>query len=85
MSLFTVNVVARNPKQEELATAPIRALMDTGSELTWLPADTLRQIDIAPRRKRNFSRSLPDAPMERPMATICTAETGECFTIWRDR
>ena len=55
MSLFTVNVVARNPKQEELATAPVGALVDTGSELTWLPADILRQIGIAPRRKRSFS------------------------------
>jgi hypothetical protein len=35
MSIFKVNVVARNPKREELATAPLAALVDTGSELTW--------------------------------------------------
>jgi hypothetical protein len=34
MSLFTVNVIARNPKREELATQPVAALVDTGSELT---------------------------------------------------
>ena len=55
MSLFTVNVVARNPKNEELATAPIAALVDTGSELTWLPADVLQQVGISPRRRRSFA------------------------------
>lgn len=55
MSLFTVNVVARNPKNEELATAPIAAVVDTGSELTWLPADVLQQVGIAPRRRRSFA------------------------------
>jgi clan AA aspartic protease len=55
MSLFTVNVIARNPKNEELATPPIAALVDTGSELTWLPADVLQAVGIAPRRKRSFA------------------------------
>jgi predicted aspartyl protease len=55
MSLFKVNVVARNPKGEELATVPLEALVDTGSELTWLPAEVLRAAGITPRRKRAFS------------------------------
>lgn len=55
MSAFKVNLVARNPKREELCTQPIPALVDTGSELTWLPADVLRGIGIVPRRKRIFS------------------------------
>ena len=55
MSSFKVNVVARNPKNEELATAPLEALVDTGSELTWLPADVLRGAGITPRRKRIFA------------------------------
>jgi predicted aspartyl protease len=55
MSVFKVNVVARNPKNEELATAPLEALVDTGSELTWLPADVLRGAGITPRRKRIFA------------------------------
>jgi predicted aspartyl protease len=54
MSLFRVNVIARNPKQEDLATVPIEVLVDAGSELTWLPSDALTQIGITPRRKRSF-------------------------------
>jgi len=52
--LFKVNVVARNPKDEAKATPLIEALVDTGSELTWLPADALAQIGVTPRRKRTF-------------------------------
>ena len=55
MSTFTVNVTARNPKREELATPPVAALVDTGSELTWLPADVLKGVGITPRRKRVFA------------------------------
>lgn len=55
MSIFQVNIIARNPKREELATQPLLALVDTGSELTWLPADVLRGIGITPRRKRMFA------------------------------
>ena len=55
MSSFRVNVLARNPKREELATEPVAALVDTGSELTWLPAELLRSVGIAPRRKRVFA------------------------------
>jgi predicted aspartyl protease len=54
MSLFRVNVVARNPKDESLETPPIEALVDTGSELTWLPADILATAGITTRRKRTF-------------------------------
>ncbi len=53
--MFKVNVTARNPKREELATQPVEALVDTGSELTWLPADVLNGIGITPRRKRIFA------------------------------
>ena len=55
MSLFKVNVVARNPKHEERETPPIAALVDTGSELTWLPGDILQGVGITPRRKRVFA------------------------------
>ncbi len=54
MSLFRVNVIARNPKDESQATLPLEALVDTGSELTWLPGDDLRAAKIEPRRKRTF-------------------------------
>lgn len=55
VSIFKVNVVARNPKREEQATKPLEALVDTGSELTWLPGDVLRGAGIMPRRRRVFS------------------------------
>ena len=55
MSMFKVNVVATNPKSEERVTQPIEALVDTGSELTWLPADLLDAIGIIPRRTRAFA------------------------------
>lgn len=55
MSAFKVNVVARNPKREELSTQRLPALVDNGSELTWLPADVLVAVGITPRRKRMFA------------------------------
>jgi predicted aspartyl protease len=54
MSMFRVNVVACNPKQEERATPPIEVLVDTGAELTWLPGEILANIGIQPRRKRTI-------------------------------
>lgn len=54
MSAFKVNIVARNPKCEEFATPPLEALVDTGSELTWLPAEILKGVGITARRKRTF-------------------------------
>ncbi|MBI4327751.1 MAG: hypothetical protein HY674_21165 [Chloroflexi bacterium] len=52
MSMFKVNVTARNPRAEELTTQPVEALVDSGSELTWLPAEILKRAGITPRRKR---------------------------------
>lgn len=54
MSLFKVAVVARNPKDESRETAPTEALVDSRSEVTWMPADVLRAAGITPRRKRTF-------------------------------
>jgi len=54
VSLFRVAVVARNPKDETRETPPVEALVDTGSELTWLPAALLQAAGIIPRRKRTF-------------------------------
>ena len=55
MSLFRVGVVARNTKDESLVSPAVDALVDSGSELTWLPRDLLRDIRITPVRKRSFS------------------------------
>lgn len=55
MSLYRISVVARNPKEESRETPAVEALVDTGSELTWLPGALLRAAGIEPRRKRTFS------------------------------
>jgi len=54
MSLFKVALVARNPKDENRETPSVEALVDSGSELTWMPADVLTLAGITPRRKRTF-------------------------------
>jgi predicted aspartyl protease len=47
-------LVAINPKREEIRSAPVNVLVDTGSELSWLPAEVLAGTGIQPRRKRLF-------------------------------
>ena len=54
MRPFRVNVVACNPQSEDRVTPAIDVLVDTGAELTWLPAELLKNIGIQPRRKRTF-------------------------------
>ena len=54
MSSFHVSVVAVNPKDEPISTPPIEVLVDTGSELTWLPADVLAAAGISEVLKRSF-------------------------------
>ena len=54
MSAFKVNVVASNPAKPESKTPPIEVLVDTGSELSWLPTDALRKAGIKIVRKRTF-------------------------------
>jgi len=55
MSMFRVNVVARNTKDESLIAPPVEVLVDSGSELTWLPKDLLIGIKVSPLRRRSFS------------------------------
>jgi len=53
--MFKVNVVVRNVKDESRVSPPVEALVDTGSELTWLPKDVLTGVNVVPLRKRNFT------------------------------
>jgi predicted aspartyl protease len=55
MSVFRVSIVARNTKDESQVSQPTEVLVDTGSELTWLPRDLLTSINVVPVRKRNFT------------------------------
>ena len=52
--MFRINVVAVNPRDQQKVTVPVEVLVDTGSELTWLPADVLASAKISPLRKRAF-------------------------------
>lgn len=54
MSLFRVNLVATNIRDQQRSTPPIQVLVDSGSELSWLPADTLQTAGITPVRTRTF-------------------------------
>src|SRR2546429_192886 len=72
--MFRLNLTARNPKREELVTPAISVLVDTGSELTWMPADLLRSIGVTPRRKRT-SRTATKELVEREVGyAILSAE-----------
>src|SRR5580658_7356612 len=74
MSMFKVNVVARNTKMEEMATKPLAALVDTGSELTWLPADVLKAVGINPRRRRIFATATQEKIERETGYAILSAE-----------
>ena len=54
MSAFRVNLYASNPKEEGKTTPPFSALVDTGSELSWLPRQPLLDVGIHPRAKKRF-------------------------------
>jgi hypothetical protein len=52
--------VASNPENEGQVSAPLEALVDTSTELTWLPAEVLLGIGVMPRRKRSLPTSTND-------------------------
>jgi predicted aspartyl protease len=54
MSTCRVELSAINPKEEEKRTLPMVALVDTGSELSWLPKQALLDIGITPRQRMRF-------------------------------
>jgi predicted aspartyl protease len=60
MSIFKISVSAVNPKEEDRISPPIEAIVDTGSELTWLPGELLKKVGITPRRKRMFITAAGD-------------------------
>jgi len=55
MSKFMVNMTAINPKDEDRSTPPIEVMVDTGSEVSWLPKKELLDIGITPRGKKRFA------------------------------
>jgi hypothetical protein len=52
MNIFKVQISASNPEDEKTVTAPVEALVNTASELTWLPGAALSAIRVTRRRKQ---------------------------------
>ena len=77
MSAFHVNVVAVNPQDQQQSTTAVRALVDTGSELTWLPADVLVAAGIKPVRQRSFSTATSEVVSRDVGYAILRAESFE--------
>ena len=74
MSAFKVSVVVRNIKDEALVSQPTDVLVDTGSELTWLPKDLLAGIGVAPVRKQNVSTATEQLVTRETGYAILSAE-----------
>ena len=74
MSIFNVSVVARNTKDERLASQPVEVLVDTASELTWLPRDVLTGINVTPVRRRSFATATNQVVTRETGYAIVSAE-----------
>ena len=55
MSKFMVNLVAINQKEEHRRTPPVEVMVDTGSELSWLPKQLLHEAGITSSGKKRFA------------------------------
>jgi len=54
MSKFMVNLTAVNPSERQRRTSPVEVIVDTGSEVSWLPKKELLDIGVAPEGKKRF-------------------------------
>ena len=53
---------------------PTEVLVDTGSELTWLPRDLLTGINVTPVRRRNFTTATKQMVTRETGYAILSAE-----------
>ena len=49
-----VNLTAINPSERQRRTPPVEVMVDTGSEVSWLPKKELQNIGINPEGKKRF-------------------------------
>jgi len=49
-----VNLTAINPSERQRRTMPIKVMVDTGSEVSWLPKKELLGIGVMPEGKKRF-------------------------------
>lgn len=64
MGIFRVDVEVENPARPGQRRTVRSVLVDTGAELSWLPADVLESLSIERRRKWQF-RQADDSILER--------------------
>src|SRR5437868_9628588 len=74
VSAFYVALVARNPKDENRVTGPTDVLVDTVSELSWLPRSVLEQIGLVPRRRYSFATATGEVVSRDVAYAILAAE-----------
>ncbi|MDR0495016.1 MAG: hypothetical protein LBG95_05245 [Treponema sp.] len=55
MSKFMVNLTAINPVDRKRRTPPVEVMVDTGSEVSWLPKKELLDIGVTPEGKKRFA------------------------------
>jgi predicted aspartyl protease len=55
MSKFMVNLTAVNPSERERRTPPVEVMVDTGSELSWMPKKELLDIGVMSEGKKRFA------------------------------
>jgi len=55
MSKFMVNLTAVDPSERQRRTSPVEVMVDTGSELSWLPKKELLSIGVKPEEKKRFA------------------------------
>ena len=69
-----VNLTAVNPSERQRRTPPVEVMVDTGSEVSWLPRKELQSIGITPEGKKRFVMANKDI-IERDIGyAILTAE-----------
>ena len=69
-----VNLTAINPKEEHRTTPPVSVMVDTGSELSWLPKQLLLDAGITSKGKKRFATATNEL-VERDFGyAILTAE-----------
>lgn len=79
MSAFYLEMIAINPKREEIRSEPVRVMVDSGSELSWMPAEALKNTGITARRKRRF-RMADGRVMERDVGYCILEAQGHATT-----
>jgi len=77
MSVFRVNLSAINPKEEHRQTPLIESLVDTGSELSWMPKEVLHDIGVHPRGKKRFTTAAGQI-VERDFGYAILSAEGYC-------